>query len=51
VEPADGKPLTEEEAVLMIESDEQYLVYRDARTQRLSVLLRRSDGNFDLVEC
>jgi putative sigma-54 modulation protein len=51
VQPADGKPLTEEEAVLVIESDEQYLVYRDARTQRLSVLLRRSDGNFDLVEC
>lgn len=50
VEPTDSKPLTEEEAVLMID-DEPYLVYRNARTDRLSVLLRRPDGNFDLVEC
>jgi hypothetical protein len=27
-----------------------YLVFRDAETDRLSVLLRRRDGNFDLIE-
>jgi putative sigma-54 modulation protein len=50
VAPADGKPLTAEEAMLMID-DDPYLVYRDAGSHRLAVLLRRSDGNFDLVEC
>jgi ribosomal subunit interface protein len=50
VEPADSKPLTEEEAILVID-DDPYLVYRSARTDRLSVILRRADGNFDLVEC
>ena len=48
--PADGKPLTADEAMLMID-DEAYLVFRTAGTDRLSVLLRRPDGNFDLVEC
>jgi putative sigma-54 modulation protein len=48
--PADGKPLTVDEAMMVIEKD-PYIVYRDARTNRLSVLLRREDGHFDLVEC
>ena len=47
---ADQKPLTLEEAILALEDGRQYLVYRDADTSRLSVLLRRRDGNFDLVE-
>jgi putative sigma-54 modulation protein len=50
VEPTDGKPLTQEEAVLEIE-DDPYLVYRSANGDRIAVLLRRPDGNFDLVEC
>ena len=50
VEPADGKPLTAEEAMLIID-DDPYLVYRNAGTDRLAVLLRRDDGNFDLIEC
>jgi putative sigma-54 modulation protein len=50
VQPVDNKPLTADEAMLVIE-DDPYLVYHDARTDRLSVLLRRPDGNFDLVEC
>jgi len=37
--------------VLVIDENEPYLVYRNARSDRLSVLLRRPDGNFDLVEC
>ena len=44
------KPMTVEEAVLEIDKTEDYLVYRDAQTDRVSVLLRRRDGHFDLVE-
>ena len=46
----DGKPLTVEEALLLID-DDAYLVYREAQTDRISVLLKRADGNFDLIEC
>jgi putative sigma-54 modulation protein len=45
------KPMTLDEAVLEMEKDRDYLVYRDAVRDRLSVLMRRRDGNFDLVEC
>jgi putative sigma-54 modulation protein len=44
------KPMTVEEAVLEMEKDRDYLVYRDAETDRVSVLVRRRDGHFDLVE-
>jgi len=44
------KPITLEEALLEIEEDRDYVVYRDAETNRVSVLLRRRDGNFDLIE-
>ena len=44
------KPMTLDEAVLEMEKDLDYLVYRDAGTDRVSVLVRRRDGNFDLVE-
>jgi ribosome hibernation promoting factor len=44
------KPMTLEEAMLEMEKDRSYLVYRDAETERVSVLLRRVDGHFDLVE-
>ncbi len=47
---ANQKPLTLEEALLEIEDGRDYLVYRDAETDRISVLLRRRDGHFDLVE-
>ena len=39
-----------EEALLEMESDRDYMVYRDADKQCLSVLVRRRDGNFDLIE-
>jgi putative sigma-54 modulation protein len=45
------KPMTLDEAILEMEKDRDYLVYRDAGRDRLSVLLRRRDGHFDLVEC
>jgi putative sigma-54 modulation protein len=44
------KPMTAEEAVLEMDKTRDYLVYRDAQTDRVSVLLRRRDGHFDLVE-
>lgn len=44
------KPMTLEEAVLKMGKQGDYLVYRDAEREGLSVLIRRKDGNFDLVE-
>ncbi|HUS05889.1 MAG TPA: ribosome-associated translation inhibitor RaiA [Bryobacteraceae bacterium] len=44
------KPMTAEEAVIEMEADGAYFVYEDADRKRLSVLIRRSDGNFDLIE-
>lgn len=44
------KPMTLDEALLEMEKGRDYLVYRDAETDHVSVLVRRRDGNFDLVE-
>jgi putative sigma-54 modulation protein len=48
------KPMTLDEAVMEMDGtrngEPDYLVFRDADTDRLSVLLRRRDGNFDLIE-
>ena len=44
------KPMTLEEAMLLMDAKRDYLVYRDAEQERLSVLVRRRDGNFDLIE-
>ena len=44
------KPMTLEEALLAMDKNHDYLVYRDSETDRISVLLRRRDGDFDLVE-
>jgi putative sigma-54 modulation protein len=46
----DRKPMTLDEAMLELEKDGDYVVYRDAERDCLSVLLRRPDGNFDLIE-
>jgi putative sigma-54 modulation protein len=43
------KPMTLEEALLEIDGRD-YVVYRDAETDHVSVLIRRRDGNFDLIE-
>ncbi|MGP0071418.1 MAG: ribosome hibernation-promoting factor, HPF/YfiA family [Bryobacteraceae bacterium] len=45
-----SKPMTLEEAMLEMEASQDYLVYRDAQTDRVTVLMRRSDGHFDLIE-
>jgi putative sigma-54 modulation protein len=47
---ASHKPMTVEEALIELDRSRDYFVFRDAKTDRLSVLLRRRDGHFDLVE-
>ena len=44
------KPMTVDEAMMDMEPGGEYVVYRDAGTARVSVLVRRKDGNFDLIE-
>jgi putative sigma-54 modulation protein len=44
------KPMTLDEAMLEMDSRRDYLVYRDSETDRVSVLVRRRDGHFDLIE-
>jgi len=44
------KPMTLDEAIMEMEKGGEYLVYRDAETDRVAILLRRRDGNFDLIE-
>jgi putative sigma-54 modulation protein len=46
----DRKPMTVEEAMLEMERAVDYVVYRDAARDCLSVLVRRPDGNYDLIE-
>jgi putative sigma-54 modulation protein len=46
----DRKPMTLEEALLEMDSNRDYVVYRDADKECLSVLVRRRDGHFDLIE-
>jgi len=45
-----NKPMTLEEAMLEMEVSQDYMVYRDSQTDRVAVLMRRSDGHFDLIE-
>lgn len=44
------KPMTLDEALLEMGDRGGYLVYRDTDTNTVSVLLRRADGHFDLIE-
>jgi len=44
------KPMTLDEAVLEMDQNRDYLVYRDTQREGLSVLIRRRDGHFDLIE-
>ena len=45
-----SKPMTLEEALLKMDKTKDYMVYRDSETDKVSVLVRRRDGHFDLVE-
>lgn len=46
------KPMFLDEAAMQLEqlSDEDFLVYLDAETNRVNVLYRRKDGNFGLID-
>lgn len=45
------KPMTPEEAALNLSGrTDQFVVFRDADTDRLCVLYRRKDGNYGLIE-
>ena len=45
------KPMTDEEAALILSEDEaSFLVYRNAENQKISVLYKRKDGNYGLIE-
>ena len=46
----DRKPMTLEEAIMNAAEGQDYVVYQDAATERTSVLVRRPDGHFDLIE-
>jgi putative sigma-54 modulation protein len=45
------KPMTAEEAAIRLGDDaNQFLVFRDAETEGLSVIYKRSDGNYGLIQ-
>ena len=45
------KPMTAEEAVMSLADDgNQFVVFRDSDTDRLSVLYKRKDGNYGLIQ-
>jgi putative sigma-54 modulation protein len=45
------KPMTAEEAAISLNVDEnQFLVFRDAETERVSVIYKRKDGNYGLIQ-
>lgn len=47
----DVKPMSREEAVMQLETGKQsFLVYRDIETDRITILFKRKDGNYGLVD-
>ena len=45
------KPMTAEEAALRLSGEtDQFIVFRDADTDRIGVLYKRADGNYGLIE-
>ena len=44
------KPMTMDEALIEMEGGRDYLVYRDTEKGCVTVLVRRRDGHFDLIE-
>jgi putative sigma-54 modulation protein len=45
------KPMTPEEAATLLQdSPDQFIVFRDAETNKVGVLYKRKDGNFGMVE-
>lgn len=47
---AKRKPLTVDEAVLALRKNKPYIVFRDAEREAISILIRRGEEEFDLIE-
>jgi putative sigma-54 modulation protein len=46
-----AKPMSLEEAVLQMKlTDNEFIVFTDSSNEKVSVLYRRKDGNFGLIE-
>jgi putative sigma-54 modulation protein len=45
------KPMNAEEAAMLLDDEEnQFLVFRNAENERVSVIYRRNDGNYGLIQ-
>ena len=46
-----ARPMSAEDAVMELEaSEDELLVFREARTERINVLFRQKDGNYGLID-
>lgn len=51
VRKSSSKPMTSDEAVMKLKSQkDDFVVYRDFETDKFSVLYKRKDGNFGLIQ-
>jgi len=45
------KPLSADEAVMvLVEQENQFLVFRNAENEKISIIFKRKDGNYGLIE-
>jgi len=45
------KPMSDDEAAMVLEGDEnQFLVFRNSEDQKVSVIYKRKDGNYGLIQ-
>ncbi len=44
------KPMSVEEAAMELDGVRPYIAFRDSRSEKVSVLIRRPDGHLDLIE-
>jgi putative sigma-54 modulation protein len=50
-EAIDTKPMSAEEAALELELfKREFLIFRDANTDKINVIYKREDGNYGLIE-
>ena len=46
-----AKPMTSDEAIIMLdEEDNKFFVYRDSSNEKISVIYKREDGNYGLIQ-
>lgn len=46
-----AKPMTSEEAIILLdEDDNQFFVYRHSSNEKISVIYKREDGNYGLIQ-